>query len=430
VQSCLMVVGVNFRTAPLALRERYWMSAKRRADAACQLARMDGIAEAMALATCGRTEFILWTTDFSAAANSVLAFLNREYGLRLDEWKHFYRLLGHQALLQLFRVACGLDAITAGDAEIAAQLQSAWAQARESGAAGHFLGEIVEKALELSRRIHTETVITASGASIPQAAVELSQEFLGGLVGRKVVVMGAGKLSELTVECLRTGGAGEITIVARDQEHGQQLANRAGGKAVAFEDRAGAFLPADLVICATASPHILISREEIARLAGNRGSRSFFFVDMAVPRNIDPEARQVPGVFVYDIDDLAKVAERRRGERQAVCAEAEFLVATAVSSLCRDLESECVQPTISALRERLDEMGREEVEDYVREFGPPTEAQRSALQMLGARIVHRIAGSLAREIQQLPEPPEQEKLTTALRRLFHLERPPASIPRH
>ncbi len=427
MESCLVVVGVNFRSAALALRERYWMSPPRRADAALQLARMDGIAEAMVLVTCGRTEFILWASDFSTAANSVLAFLNREYGLRLDDWKHFYRLLGHQALLQLFRVAAGLDAIAAGDAEIAAQLQAAWAQARDAGAAGRFLGAIVERALEASRRIHTETVITAPAASLAQAAVELSEEIAGPLRERKIVVLGAGKLAELTVQSLNDRGARQITIVSRTPEHAQQLAGQAGGKAVSLAERQPELCAADLVICATASPHILISRQEAGRLARDRGS--LLFIDMAVPRNIDPEVRQVPGVFVYDIDDLAKVVERQRGERQVAYAEAESLVAAAVAGLCRQLESECVQPTISALRERLDEMEREEIDSYVREFGPPGEAQRSALHMLGARIVHRIAGSVAHELQQWPEALEQEKLTTALRRLFHLERPPASMPR-
>jgi glutamyl-tRNA reductase len=429
VESCLVVVGVNFRTAPLALRERYWITPARRAEAALQLSRMEGIAEAMVLVTCGRTEFVLWTTDFSSAANSVLAFLNREYGLRLDEWKHFYRLLGHQALLQFFRVTSGLDAIAAGDAEIAAQLQRAYIEAREAGATGKFLQSIVEEAVDAARRIHTETTVTAPATSIAEAALQLAGELLGELNGRNIVVLGAGKLSCLAVECLALKTAGELTIISRTLEHAQQLASKFGGKAVPLEDRQSALRAADLVICATACPHIVISRGEVARLAGGRGPQSLFFIDMAVPRNVDPEARQSPGVFVYDIDDLAKVVERNRSERQVACAEAESLVSAAVASLCKKLESECVQPTISALRERLDEIEREEVDEFVREIGPPAEEHRSALQSLGARIVRRITGSVAHEIQQAPEAPEQEKLTTALRRLFHLERP-APIPRH
>src|SRR5689334_11494068 len=205
-----MVIGVNYRTAPVAVRERFWISESRRYEALCQLSRADGIDEIAVLATCNRTEFILWTRDASTAAASVLNFLTREYGLRLCEWKHFYRKLDEAALEHIFRVASGLDSMVIGEPEIVAQVKGAWALAQEVGTTGRFLDSAFQKALTVSKRVRNETAIGSAAVSVPYAAVELAKEIFGSLKDRKVLLLGAGKMSELSARYLKKYGANDL----------------------------------------------------------------------------------------------------------------------------------------------------------------------------------------------------------------------------
>jgi glutamyl-tRNA reductase len=430
LEPCLVVVGLNYRTAPVEVRERFWMSDARADDALRQLRRMDGIQEVLVLATCYRTEFILWASDFSAAANSVLTFLGREYGLRLCEWKHFYRLLGEEALLHVFRVTSRLDSMVLGDARISNQVAAAWAKAQQANSSGRLLDSIVQKALALSERVRSETAIQNPVVSVPWAAVELAKEIFGSLEGRKPLVLGAGKMGELAARHLVTAGAAPVKVADPAVESAQTLAQAVGGQAFSFEERWPAMLDADLVISATSSPHLVIARDEAERLVHERQGRSLFFIDLAMPRDIDPAIRELPGMFLYDMDDVERVVARTRDERQVAAAEAESLVAAEAAAFRRALASERVGPTILALRERLDEISRQELDRYAREFGPLNDAQRDAFQVLCNRIVHQIAGSLVRELKESPETPEQERLATAVRRLFHLELPPAAPTVH
>ena len=199
-----MVIGVNYRTAPVAVRERFWISEGRRYEALVQLARSEAIDEVAVLATCNRTEFILWTRDASAASGSVLNFLTREYELKLSEWKHFYRKMGEQALAHIFRVACSLDSMMIGEPEIVAQVKAAWALAQQVGTSGRFLDAVLQKALTVSKRVRNETAIGSASVSVPHAAVELAKQIFGSLKNRKVLLLGAGKMSEAAARYLDT----------------------------------------------------------------------------------------------------------------------------------------------------------------------------------------------------------------------------------
>ena len=177
----LAVIGLNFRTSPVAVRERFWISEPRRYEALQQLVRSEGIEEVIVLTTCNRTEFILWASDVPTAANSVLRFLTQEYQLRLCEWSHFYRLMDDVALTHIFRVSSSLDSMVLGEPEITGQVKQAWAQAQEAGTTGRFLDAVMQKALTVSKRTRTETAIGSSAVSVPYATVELSRNVLGEL---------------------------------------------------------------------------------------------------------------------------------------------------------------------------------------------------------------------------------------------------------
>ncbi|HLI63843.1 MAG TPA: glutamyl-tRNA reductase [Terriglobales bacterium] len=423
MEPTLAVIGLNFRSSPVAVRERFWISPARRSDALLQLVRSEGIEEVIVLATCNRTEFLFWASDISAAANSVLRFLTQEYQLKLGEWSHFYRLMDDAALSHIFRVTSSLDSVVLGEPEITGQVKDAWALAQEQGTTGRCLDAVLQKALTVSKRIRTETEIGSSALSVPYASVALSREVLGELSDREVLLIGAGRMSELAAHYLMKAGASHIKVMNRTASRGEGLAAKLGAMPISFDDRFQHLQQADIVVSSTACPHVIVSRQDAESIARERKRKPMVMIDIAVPRDIDPAVREVEGIHLFDMDDLEQVVQRNAGERRAAAEAAEKIVQAEVQGFRRKLLAERVVPTIVALRQRLDELCRQELEVLRKEFGPFTEDQDQALQALTSHITQRIAGSLARELKELPEKAEQEVLTAAVGRLFHLEQP-------
>jgi glutamyl-tRNA reductase len=448
-----MVVGLNYRTAPVAVRERFWIGEDRRYEALTQLSRAEGIEEVIVMATCNRTEFWLWTNDVTLAANSVMRMLGGEYGLKLCEWKHFYRLLDESALLHIFRVASSLDSLVVGEPHVVAQVEEAWKQAQKAGTTGRFLDAVLQKALAVSMRVRSETAIGNAAVSIPYAAMELARRILGTLESKKVLLLGAGKMSELSArELLKDGsgiGGASIIVISRTLAHATDLAAKLGGVAFPFEERWQHMAAADIIIGSTSCPHTILSREEAdlmvrerkARERKNRPNNSnsrsksistsitkdrpLVIVDIAMPRNIDAAVREVEGVFLYDLDDLENVAGDNASEREAAAREAEKILQTEAQGFRRKLMAErvvpvLVAPAIVVLRLRLEDIFRQELDSFRQENGPFSHDQDEMLNAMMSRMTQRIAGSLARELKGLPEKVEPEQITTALRRLFDL----------
>jgi len=422
-----MVIGLNHRTAPVAVRERFWISEARRFEAVVQLARAEGVEEVLVLATCNRTEFLLWANDASLAANSILRFLSAEYGLKLCEWKHFYRLLDEAALLHIFRVASSLDSLVLGEPQIVSQVKTAWQLAQKVGSTGRFLDAVLQKALTVSKRVRNETAIGNSPVSLPTAAVELAKQALGTLEDKQVLILGAGKMSELSARYLMNQGAKSVCVINRTYEHALELAVTLGGDAAPFETRWQHMASADIVISSTSCPHTILSSEEAELVVGERAQRPLVIVDIAMPRDIDGAVREIPGIFLYDLDDLESVVQHNAGEREAAALDAQKIVEQEACGFRRKLLAERVVPTIVALRTRLDEICRQELESFREECGPFSKDESAVLGDVASRITRRIAGSLARELKELPEKTEQEQMTIAVQRLFHLEPPEKAV---
>ena len=423
----LMVIGLNHRTAPVAVRERFYINETRRCQALVELSNAEGIDEVVVLATCNRTEFLLWSSDPSLAANSLLQWLSREYALKLCEWQHFYRLLDEAALVHIFRVASSLDSMILGEPQIVGQVKAAWSQAQQVGTSGRFLDAVLQKALTVSKRVRNETAIGASAVSVPYAAVELAKQIFGSLEDRVVLLLGAGKMSELSARYLVNNGARQVRVINRTLEHAAEVAEKLGGVPVAFEDRWPHLVEADIVISSTGCPHVILTKDETGRIVRERGGRPLCLIDIAVPRDIDPAVRHVSGVFLYDVDDLEQVVKHNAGERQAAAEDGQKIVALEAHEFRRKLQAERVVPTIVALRQHLDEICRQELDSFCHEFGPFSQEQDKTLHTVTSRITQRIAGSLARELKEMPEKVEQEQMTAAVQRLFHLGSPEKAL---
>ncbi|MGC2171102.1 MAG: glutamyl-tRNA reductase [Candidatus Sulfotelmatobacter sp.] len=431
LEPTLLVVGLNYRTAPVGVRERFWISEDRRYQALAQLSRAEGIDEVIVLATCNRTEFLLWVNDVTLAANSVMRLLGSEYGLKLCEWKHFYRLLDEAALLHIFRVASSLDSMVVGEPQVISQVKQAWQQAQKVGATGRFLDAVLQKALTVSKRVRSETGVGNAAVSIPYAAVELTRQIFGTLENKKVLLLGAGKMSELSARGLLNHGASSVRVINRTLEHASELAAKLGGVAIPFEERWQHMAEADIIISSTSCPHTILSREEAEILIHQRNVRGsnqpLVIVDIALPRDIDSAVREVQGVFLYNLDDLENVVDHNAGEREAAAADAQKILEAEAQGFRRKLMAERVVPTIVALRQRLDEICRQELDSFRQECGPFSKDQDEMLSAVMSRMTKKIAGSLARELKELPEKVEQEQMTTAVQRLFHLQTPETAL---
>ena len=309
LEPTLMVIGLNHRTAPLAMRERFWIGENRRYEVLRQLKSAEGIEEVVVLSTCCRTEFLVWASEPTLAANSLLHFLGVEHGLKLSEWEHFYRLLDECALTHVFRVTSGLDSLVLGEPQIVSQVKAAWEQARTVSAAGRFLNAVLEKALNVSKQVREGTAIEKLSVSIPTAALDLARHIFGSLDGRRVLLLGTGKMSELSARQMMDSGAASVVVIDQSSTRAHELAEKLGGTAATLADRWKCMLGADIVISATGCPHVVLTREEAERIAIERNRVALVIMDIGMPRDVDPDVRRVDGILLYDLDGLERAVQ-------------------------------------------------------------------------------------------------------------------------
>jgi glutamyl-tRNA reductase len=420
-----MVVGLNHRTAPLAMRERFWIGENSRYAAMRELKNAEGIEEAIVLSTRCRTEFLLWASEPTLAANTLTQFLNTECGLKLTEWEHFYRLLGDAALTHVFRVASGLDSVALGEPQIAAQLEAAWTEARSLGTSGRFLDSVLKKSIQVSRRVHRESAIDEMMISIPAAAVELARQIYGTLAGKNVLLVGA-KTTELLARYLLENGA-ILSVLDQNADRARELTERVGGTPASLADRWQHMLRADVVISCSGSPHVILTRAEAERIAIERNRVALLIIDVAMPRDVDPEVRRVDGILLCDLDGLERVASQSVMRNATAAAQAEQIVVAEAAGVLNTLVAESAVPASQALRHKLEEICRQELESFTQERGPFTREQDQALHAITAKIIEKIASSLVRELKETPEKAERERMNTAVERLFHLETPKQAL---
>jgi len=369
------------------------------------LSQAEGIEEALVFSTCNRTEFVAWG-DPTLAVNSILRLLTAEYDLKLREWNSFYRLLDEQAVAHAFRVSCGLDSTCIGGEQIARQVTRAWQQSQNTGCCGAVLDAVLRKALFVRRRVRKETTLHSYFVSAAHAAVQLAGQIFGSLPAN-IVVFGAGHLAHVAAHALFNHGARSVTLINRTEERAAELVRRLGPQASAFqarsfEQRDQALASADLVISATSAPRAIFTADDMRRIAPERKGRKLVFIDLALPRDIAPAVREFEGVVLYDLEDLERAVEPRVGTRAGE-VEAEKIVQAEVRGFRKKLMAGSAPPEISALRVRLDEICRQELESFRLEQGPFPKDQDRLIAAVSARITNKIAGSLAREWKGIPE---------------------------
>lgn len=417
MEPTLVVIGISLRSAKLSMRERFLLDATQKTAALSALVRSDAIDEVIVLSNCNRTEFLVWTQDASEAANSVLRFLTRSSNLKLVEWSNFYRLVGDAAIAHIFQVACGMDSSIFGEPEATSSILSAWQQAQRASTTGRFLDSLMAKAFSVAARLRQELGSSAHMFStVAEATVEVCRQSLGDLHQSRVVILGAGQMALSAVREFQKAGIGEITIVNRSWDHALQLSRQCKVKAAHAENLWEQILWADAVVSA-ASQRVLLTREELEVVLRERKNKHLVVVDVSVPRTVDPNVGSLEGVSAFDLDDLCSAMDQRE-ERLRATPFAERMIAEEAAGFRSKLLSESVLPTISGMRERLEQICCQEMDQLKEQFGPFTEDQELALQALSAHITQRISATLARQLKEMPGRPE---LTTAIQQLFQLE---------
>ena len=424
-----MVVGLNYSTAPVAVRERFWIDENRRYEALFQLSRAEGVDEVIILSTCNRTEFYLWAEDVTLAANSVMRLLGAKFALQLSEWKYFYRLLDEAALLHIFRVASCIESWLVGAPQIVPRVKQAWEQAQKVGASGRFLDAVLQKAFAVSERVRRETAIGEVSVSIPFTAVEFARQIFGSLENKNIVLIGAGAVSELSAHGLINQGGSPIRlgVTNRTFENAAELAAKLGGNAIPYEDRWRHMADADIIISSTSCPHTILSRQDVERIVSGRPNRPLVILDLALPRDVDAAVRNVKGVYLCDLDDLENVPDPTADARDAAAAEAQKLLQDETRGFLHTLTAKHTVPTVLVVRTWLDDFCRQELDAFRQENGPFSKDQDEILNAVMSRMTQRLAGSFARELKELPVKDEEEQLKMALQRLFHLPSPQVAI---
>jgi len=413
----LALAGVSHHTASVELRERVAIDPASASALARELVeRSDGRNEAVVLSTCNRTELYVASSaqDVGEAADRALLDLAAADAEALAPVA--YRLADESAALHLFRVAAGLDSLVPGEGEILGQVRGAY----ESGSPGPLLDRTFRMALHAGRRARLETAIGESPASVPAAAAALAQQVFEGLEGRRVVLVGAGRTSELTARNLRSRGATVAAVVNRTVERAERLAGSLGAAAFSLDDAAQALADADVVVSSTSAPGFVLTVDALAPALRARRGRPVLFVDLAVPRDVDPSLATLDGCFVYDVDDLEAVVSTSLEGRRAEAVHAERIVAAEAERFRAWQASLAVVPAIASLRALAEEIRSSELARVESRLGRLAESDRAVVDTVTAQIVNKLLHLPTIRMKEAAVTPDGLVYADVVRHLFGL----------
>jgi len=418
----IKVVGVNHRTAPLEVRERFAHGAHEVPGALARVMAA-GASGGVLLSTCNRTEFYLLAED-EPALEAVWSLLGERLSVPASGGAREYGYLARDrdAVRHLYRVSAGLDSMILGESQIQGQVREAWEASRAQ--AGPVLHRLFQTALHVGSRVRTETALGMGTASAASAGVAVAGKIFGDLAGHSALILGAGDMAELAATCLTNEGV-HITLVAnRTQERARAIAERLGGRAVSLEEAWPHFATTDIALCSTAAPHTVVTWERVGPLIAERRGRPLCILDLAVPRDVDPAVRQIENVFLYDVDDLQTVAAQATARRRDEIPAAERIVEEETDLFWEWYGGLGVVPTIKEFRARMDALRVAEVEHALKQLDHLSSEDRARVEQLSQALLNKFLHQPTVALKQAAEQGHGYGLLEALRRLFGME-PPA-----
>jgi glutamyl-tRNA reductase len=418
----VIVVGLNHRTAPLELLERVTVSAARLPKALADLRARDNLDEVVVLSTCMRTEVWATAERFHPAVQEIRNFLcESSFSVPEDIGDHMTILYDDAAIGHLFAVAAGVDSAVLGESEVLGQVRAAWDVARSEGTAGPVLSGLFRKALEVGKRVRSETGIARGTASVSQAAVQLAAHHLQTpLAGRRILVLGAGEMGEALAVALAGAEDADVRVANRTPARAQALARRVGGRAVGLDELPAALDDVDVLLTSTGSPQPLLTVDDLAPVLARRTS-PLLIVDIAVPRDVELGVRQLSGVTVLDLDDLRAFARAGLEERRREVSRVHGIIDEEVVAYLGDALAREAAPTIAALRGRADDIRQNELERFRGRLDGLDARQRETVEALTRGIVAKLLHDPTVRLKDAAGTPRGERMADALRTLFDLE---------
>ncbi|MEO5936108.1 MAG: glutamyl-tRNA reductase, partial [Terriglobales bacterium] len=430
------LLGVNHKSAPVAVRERLAIPDSRLPDAMRLLLQLPGVSEAIIFSTCNRVELLARSPHAPPDLRPFLQSFFSINGTQLAPYLYEHR--NNDAVRHLFRVASSLDSMVIGEPQILGQVKEAYAVARTVGAVHSHLDHLMTRAFAVAKRVRTETLVGSSAVSVASVAVELAKKIFGSLQGKNVYLVGAGKMSDLAARHLLAHGAGAIFVANRTHDRAVALAQKFNGKALLFEQLYETAADADIVITSTGSPVPIFRREHGELFQQKRKNKPMFFIDIAVPRDVDAEMNKVDGIFVYDIDDLQAVIAGHVSSRQSEAARAEAIVEAEVQRFAERMHSLDVVPMIVSLQDHLEHIRQAEIDKVRGRLGKLTAEQELAVEALSKGIVNKVLHTPIAALKAAARDAHAPKgkssdagtLIELVRRIFNLQREAEQAARH
>lgn len=412
----LVLLGVNHNTAPVDVRERLAIPVDRLAEATRSLLEYPGIREGLILSTCNRVEFL--AEEESLRAFDLRSFLQKYFSIAPSDIEpHLYEYREREAVQHLFRVASSLDSMVVGEPQILGQVKESYSIARDVGAVSTSLERLLQSAFTVAKRVRTETEIGSSSVSIASVAVDLAHRIFGSLNGRQVLLVGAGKMSQIAARHLIQQGATQILVANRTAERAQALAAEFHGLAVPFVDLQKHAAKADIIITSTGAAIPVFTRADVKSILQQRKGRPVFFVDIAVPRDVAADANEVDGAFVYSIDDLHKVATSNRLQRTSEANAAERIIASEVDRFHARLQTLDAVPAILALQHQAEALRNAELSRMKGKLSSLDEEQIAAVEALTRSLMNKYLHTPMRALREAAHNGDAQSLDV-MRRLF------------
>jgi glutamyl-tRNA reductase len=424
VPSQLLLIGLSHHTAPLDVREKLAIDPEQLPVALKELCARALLSEAMLISTCNRVELYASCESAISASRAVRDFFSTRVAGQ-DLSSHLYEHSGKAVAKHAFRVAASLDSLVVGEPQILGQVKDAFTLAEGAGTIGALLGRCMHRAFAVAKRVRTETGIAAGAVSVSSIACELAKSIFGELTGRRVVLVGAGEMSEAAAKALAQQGT-LLTVVNRNQERARAVAETCGGEARDFDKLSQELVAADVVITSTSSPRYVITRELMQGVVKARRHRPLFLIDIAVPRDVDPRVENMDNVFLFDVDDLEEVANQNIAARKREAEQAERIVEEEVSAFEDWQRSLDLTPTLVALRERVRSVVRGELERTLPRLKNLSDAEKKSLDAMAEAMVNKLLHRPLTELKKSRGEPDGAQLIESVTRLFELsQEPPA-----
>lgn len=418
----IIVVGLDYRTAPVEVREKFTFSEQQLPSALRQLQHTKSILECVIVATCNRTELYVVVDRHQVCGHYIRSFLEAWFGVPRQEFtSHLYMYEDQRAIEHLFRVASGLESMIIGETQILGQVRNAFLLAQQCRTTGTLFNRLFKQAVTLAKRAHAQTTIGETAVSISYAAVELGKRIFGDFTNKKVMILGAGKMSELTAKHLQANGSSDVLVVNRTYSHAEELARKFGGTACPMEEAPERLRDIDIVISSTGASGYVLTREQVEQAMEGRKSRPLFMIDIAVPRDLDPSIAEASGVFLYDIDDLEGVVESNLDHRRKEAAKIEVMIEEEIDQFEQWYKILGVGPVIRALQQKAEEIHQETMVSLFNKLPDLDERETKLIRKLSKSIVNQVLHDPILRIKELAGEKHSDEALRMFANLFALE---------